>query len=80
MSRYSSKLKSAILSIILRKVLPTNVILQLICKRREDRPVFKAYFIDVQIKLFEDILSQGGRRIVADGGLNGVSLVLQIQV
>lgn len=60
----------SILSVLLRKVLPTNVILQLICKRRESHPVFKPDFIDVQIKFFEEMLSQGGGKIVADGGLN----------
>lgn len=57
----------SILSVLLRKVLPTNVILQLICKRRESHPIFKPDFIDVQIKFFEEMLSQGGGRIVADG-------------
>lgn len=37
------------LSILLRRVLPTNIIWQLICKRREGHPVFKPDFIRVQL-------------------------------
>lgn len=33
-----------------------------------------------RFKLFEDMISQGGGRIVADGGLNALPLVLQVQV
>jgi len=50
------------------------------CKRRESYPVFKPDFIGVQMKLFEDVISQRGGRIVADGGLNALPLVLQVKV
>lgn len=52
----------SILSVLLRRVLPTNVILQLICKRRESHLVFRPDFIGVQIELFEDMISPRGRK------------------
>lgn len=70
----------SILSVLLRRVLPTNVILQLICKRGESHPIFRPDFIGVQAELFEDTIPQGGGRIVADGGLNALPLVLQVRV
>lgn len=43
----------SILSAVLRRVLPTNVILQLTCKRRESHWFFKPALTAVQIRLFE---------------------------
>lgn len=39
----------SVLSVLLKRVLPTNIIWQVICKRRESHPVLKSDFIGVQL-------------------------------
>lgn len=70
----------SVLPVLLGRVLLKSVSLQLICKRRKGHSVFKPDFRDVQIKLFEDTLSQSGGRIVADGRPNALSLVGGVNV